>query len=511
MVQKRWIALAAIGLGLAYTATHIGAERHALYATPTPVSTTPMAFPPGFYWGAAIAAQQAESQQDTDWTAFERDAFQHQRFETGPAPGVAKPGHIHALGTSSATVRQQKTGFDSLMGQDMAMAQGMGLNAFRFSIEWARLFPKAGMTAPDPQGIAYYKRLLAEMKQRGITPFATLFHFSSPAWFFEPDANGKRGWERTDALTHWQQFVTAVADHFVPEIAQWCTLNEPMVYVYNGYMEGVFPPLERRGDVVQAAPVIEALLRAHVIGYRTLHQVADAKKASVNVGFTKHTRAFEPLRNWAPLDRLSAQAVDQAFKWDFNDAVASGRLKLTNTSIDKEIEGLKDSQDFVGINYYGRFYIQSDILNPTKPRVLQHDPDVPAEPINDLGWAIYPHGFYDILTQAHKRYAKPIFVLENGTADKADNDVARQKFLVAHVRELWLAMQQEKVDVRGYIDWSLFDNFEWAEGFTARFGLAKVDYENGFQRTERPSAAVYRSIAKANALSPQLAAQLGTP
>jgi beta-glucosidase/6-phospho-beta-glucosidase/beta-galactosidase len=89
--------------------------------------------------------------------------------------------------------------------------------------------------------------------------------------------------------------------------------------------------------------------------------------------------------------------------------------------------------------------------------------------------------------------------------------VGRQKFLVSHVREMWLAMEQEKVDVRGYIHWSLFDNFEWAEGFTARFGLAKVDYENGFQRTERPSAQVYRDIAKANALSPELAAKLGAP
>lgn len=511
MVRKIWIGLALVAAVLAAIGTQVGAARKSLYATPAPTTKEAMAFPKDFFWGASIAAQQAESQQPTDWTAFELEAFTNKRFETGPAPGVAKPGHIHDLGASSATVRSQKTGFDTLMGQDMAMAQGMGINAFRFSIEWARLYPRAGMKAPDPQGIAYYKRLLSEMKQRGITPFATLFHFSSPAWFFEADASGKRGWERADAMAHWQQFVTAVADNFVPDIEQWCTLNEPMVYVYNGYMEGVFPPLERRGDVVLAAPVIESLLRAHVIGYQTLHQVADAKKTKVNVGFTKHTRAFEPLRNWAPLDRLTAQAVDQAFNWDFNDAVASGRLKLTNTSIDKEIEGLKGSQDYVGINYYGRFYIKSDIFNPTKPQVLQHDPDAPAEPVNDLGWALYPHGFYDILTQAHKRYGKPIFVLENGTADKADNDVMRQKFLVSHVREIWLAMQQEKVDVRGYIHWSLFDNFEWAEGFTARFGLAKVDYENGFKRTERPSAQVYREIAKANALPPELAAKLGTP
>jgi beta-glucosidase len=509
MTRKYWIALAVVIAGV-LAAANVGVNRQPLYATPS-TKTGPMTFPKHFYWGAAIAAQQAESQQPSDWTAFELDAFKNARFETGPTPGVAKAGHIHDLGKSSPIVRKQKTGFDTRYPQDMAMAKGMGMNAFRFSIDWARLFPRADMAEPDAQGIAFYKDMLAEMKKQGITPFATLFHFSSPAWFFEPDGDGKKGWERKDAMVHWQRFVSAVAENFVPDIEQWCTLNEPLVYVYNGYIEGVFPPLERRGDVSQAVDVVEALLKAHVIGYQTLHKVASAKNTNVNVGITKHTRSFEPLRNWAPLDRLTAQAIDQAWNWDFNDAIESGQLRLSNTKVDKRIEGLKGSEDYVGINYYGRFYVKSDIMNLTKPQVMLHDPDAPNEPINDLGWAVYPHGFYNILTEAHKRYKKPIFVLENGTADKADNDVDRQKFLVSHVREMWLAMNEAKVDVRGYIHWSLFDNFEWAEGFTARFGLVAVDYENGFKRTPRPSAQVFTDIAKTNTLSPELVSRLGSP
>ena len=143
--------------------------------------------------------------------------------------------------------------------------------------------------------------------------------------------------------------------------------------------------------------------------------------------------------------------------------------------------------------------------------MLLHDPDAKDEPFNDLGWASYPHGFYRILTEAHKRYNKPIYVLENGTADKATDDVARQRFLVSHVREIWLAMNEGKVDVRSYVHWSLFDNFEWAEGFTARFGLVAVDYENGFKRVPRPSAKVYTDIAQSNALSPELVTRLGGP
>ena len=143
--------------------------------------------------------------------------------------------------------------------------------------------------------------------------------------------------------------------------------------------------------------------------------------------------------------------------------------------------------------------------------MLLHDPDANGEPVNDLDWALYPHGFYEVLTKAARRYHKPIYVLENGTADKADNDVERQKFLVSHVRELWLAINQSQADVRSYIHWSLFDNFEWAEGFTARFGLVAVDYAKDFQRTPRPSAEVFAEIANANALSEKLIKRLGGP
>jgi beta-glucosidase len=492
------LVVAALGLG----ATVGGAHRSPLLVTPdaSDADPGPLKFPKDFYWGVAIAGQQAESQQPSDWSAFEEDAFRHGRFGTGATPGEALPGHIHDLGKWSEKVRREKAGFETTYPADLAAAQDMGLNAFRFSIEWARLFPRAGMTAPDPAGIAYYHALIREMKSRGITPFVTLFHYTSPTWFFEPDASGKRGWERQDAQVQWQRYVDAVADAFVPEVAQWCTLNEPMVYVYSGYIEGTYPPLERRAGVEEAAPVIQALLQAHLAAYQALHRVAADRHAQVNVGITENTLSFEPLRDWAPLDRLTARSIDQAWNWDFLDAIESGRMKLETTGIDVPIAGLKGAEDYVGINYYSRTYIKSDLLHPGAPQVLMHDPRATDEPFNDLGWASYPHGFYLILTQAKQRYGKPIYVLENGTADGSDNDVARQKFLVQHVRELWLARERGGVDVRSYIHWSLFDNFEWAEGFDARFGLFAVDYENGFKRTPRPSAKVFADIARANAL-----------
>ena len=458
-------------------------------------------FPAHFYWGVATAGTQIERQQASDWAAFERDVVARGRFAAGAALSTTVPGNIRNFGNWSATVRAEKSGFESLYPQDLALAGAMGINAFRISFEWARLFPRAGMLQPSADGIAYYKRLLHEMKRHDMTPFVTLFHYASPQWFFAPDAAGKRGWEREDAMVHWQQYVSAVADNFIPDVEQWCTLNEPMVSLYNGYIEGSYPPLERRSEIEATADVIAGLLRAHAIAYRTLHEVAAARHATVNVGITQNVTAIAPLRNWSPLDRLLARYVDQGWNWDFLDAIGSGRMRIANTKIDREIPELAGSQDYIGINYYMRVYVKGDVLHPAVPQILLHDPDAPEEPRNDLGWTVYPHGLYRVLTQADARYRKPIYLLENGTADRADDDRARQKYLAAHVREVWLAMHQGGVDVRSYFHWSLIDNFEWTEGFDARFGLVAVDYEHDFKRTPRPSADLYADIIRANGLT----------
>jgi beta-glucosidase/6-phospho-beta-glucosidase/beta-galactosidase len=120
--------------------------------------------------------------------------------------------------------------------------------------------------------------------------------------------------------------------------------------------------------------------------------------------------------------------------------------------------------------------------------------------VNDLDWAIYPHGFYNILIATHERYGLPIYILENGMADSEIDDTRRQKFIVTHLREIWNAINHGGVDIRGYMHWSFIDNFEWAEGFTARFGLVKVDYENNFERIPRKSADIYSTIIKNNSI-----------
>ncbi len=459
-------------------------------------------FPDNFLWGAASAAQHIEHQQPSDWTSFERTVIAEGRTSTNPRPGYAIPGHINNLDAYPALVRLKKTNYDEMFDHDFSIAQTLGHNSHRFSISWARLFPRKGMVRPDKRGLAFYNEIFASLKAHNIQPLVSLFHFSTPDWFWE-EKDGKRGWERDDAIHHFEMFVTAVVEAFGQHVSIWTTLNEPMTYVFNGYMEGIFPPLEQR-DILGVAPVVAKLLEAHSRAYEIVHADANKRSKEVLVGIAKHTRAFEPLRTWAPLDRLSAATIDQAFIWDFLDAIQSGVMKLVNTDFELEIPQLKGTQDYVGINYYGRFYVESKLLDPAKPEIHFYDPNLPDEVRSDLDWAIYPHGFYQVLVAAHKRYGKPIYVLENGLADLKGNDKRRQQFLVTHLREIWNAINHAGADIRGYMHWSFIDNFEWAEGFTARFGLIKTEYDNEFKRVPRPSAYLYRDIIRSNGISSEV-------
>lgn len=275
-----------------------------------------------------------------------------------------------------------------------------------------------------------------------------------------------------------------------------------MVYLYNGYLEGIFPPNEQReGGPVSIAHLAVILLKAHMLGYDILKQDAKERGKEIEVGIAKHTRSFEAYRNYAPLDRLTAQFAQQAFVWDFLDAIHTGEYRMYATSFVEYIPGLQGKMDYVGINYYGRFYLESNVLTPGDFDVLARDDNDPNEITSDLGWSLYPHGFYKTLKASHDKYMRPIYILENGIDCRDIDDTLRQHFLVAHLREVWNAIEHAGADIKGFFYWSLMDNFEWAEGFGPRFGLLHVDYENDFARTPRKSAALFAEIIEQNALS----------
>jgi beta-glucosidase len=254
-----------------------------------------------------------------------------------------------------------------------------------------------------------------------------------------------------------------------------------MVYAYQGYLDGTFPPNEQREGPKAVTPVRDALLMMHAAAYRAIHDDAKRRRSNASVGFAQHVRAFMPWRDLNPLDRFTANAIDKMFITDF-------------------IDGARGLMDYVGVNFYGRSYVKTKLTDPTHFEILHHDQNDPNEDQSDLGWAADEEALTDTLARFHERYGLPQYVLENGTADSAIDDARRQRGLVRHTQAIWRAVQHHHADVRGYFHWSLIDNFEWAEGFGPRFGLYAVDYERDFARTPRKSVDVYKQIASHNAL-----------
>ncbi len=432
--------------------------------------------PTGFAWGAATADQQIERQQPSDWTAFEERAVREGRGIAGLDVGGAWLAH--------------KADFDRHYADDIARAADMGHTAHRFSMSWARLFPREDMRAPEPAALDFYGRVLDELARHRLAPHVTLFHFASPQWLWR--ATGKhvrRGVERADAPEHLARLAACLVDAFGDRVRHWCTINEPVVLAYLGYLEGVFPPHERRGGPLAANGVLDALLRMHHAAARALREGAARRGFPVQVGVAQHVRTFLPWRNHAPLDRAMAAAVEHLFVRRFLDRAMP-------------------TCDYVGVNEYGRAYLETDVRRPLAYRLRHADPADPDDDPSELGWAPDEQAFEERLVALARRYAKPIFVLENGTAEAALDDVRRQRQLVRHAQAMARAARRG-ADVRGYFHWSLIDNFEWAEGFAPRFGLYAVDYAAGARRTARASVEVYRRIARDNAVPHELWARLG--
>ena len=462
----------------------------------------PFLLPSDFLWGTSTADHQIERAQPDDWLAFElqarADKKQHEL-----RLGLVEPGHIAGIADVPLAWIENKTNFDAHIDDDLARAKDLGNNAFRFSISWARLFPRADMSEPDPAGLAFYDAVLDACDKHGQEPSATLLHFASPQWLWTPDTHGKKGYERDDAVAAFQRFAEVCVARWGRRVRHWCTLNEPMVLAYFGYVEGIFPPGERRPQGPKAAvPVAAQLLRFHAVAYHAIKAV----RPDALVGIAHHVRHFIPYRNTNLLDRIAALMVDKGFALDFMDAIQTGVLRPSLGGGSVEIPGLKGTMDYLGLNFYGRFYVKAE--GPTKFEIVSHDEHEPGEEESDVGWAVDETVFVPELVRFGRRYGNlPIYVLENGIADGLSGpdgikDAMRQRFLVRHIQALWEARQQG-ADVRGFFYWSLLDNFEWAAGFAPRFGLYEVDYDTG-ARTARESVAVYREIASAGGVTRSL-------
>ncbi|MEY4744736.1 MAG: hypothetical protein RL272_681 [Candidatus Parcubacteria bacterium] len=337
---------------------------------------------------------------------------------------------------------------------DVALMKDLGMNAYRLSVEWSRVMPRPGEI--DRAALGRYRLMLEILKAEGLTVMVTLHHFTNPCWFV---AQG--GWERASYVP-FLAYVRAVADALGDRVDLWATFNEPIGYAILGWVVGIWPP-GRKHSLLGAFRVARRMASAHDDTYRLLKAATSAP-----VGVVHSMIRYEP---------FTRSATDRLLSWIAN---YGGNLWFLRATVN----------DFIGMNYYMRERLHVPSVIPF--RVRRADPE---HATSDFGWEIYPKGIHDLLLSL-RRFRVPVYVTENGLADAADS--RRADFIREHLRWVRRAMDAG-VDVRGYFHWSLVDNFEWAEGYTKKFGLVEVDFSTQ-ERRPRPSAYAYRDIARANAV-----------
>lgn len=397
-------------------------------------------FPENFYWGAATASYQVEGGiENCDWAKAARD------------------GRVPECGRACDHYNQYENDFD--------LAVELGHNAHRFSIEWARIEPEAGKFNQDE--IEHYRQVLQALKQRVITPYMTLWHFTLPQWFVD-----RGGFEHKDSPKIFARYARFVIEQLGDEINRVTTMNEPMVLLDLGWRKGNWPPFKKfnlgsfftrthSGDNEQNRPdvsnlyiftyftVLKNLIKAQKLAYQAIKQV----NKDIDVSLVKHTIAYD--HDGRLFNRFRAWFQDRFFNHSFLKRVAP-------------------HVDSFGLNYYHYVPFGSEIERKT-----------------DMGWNFAPEHIYEALLVLW-RYRKPIFVSEAGIADHDDSD--RAEYIEKQIVGVKKALE-EGIDVRGHLYWSLMDNYEWALGFDKKFGLIEIDYET-LERKVRPSAWRYKELIK---------------
>lgn len=478
MAKKR----ARLGLGFAVAAL-AGCGSDGAAARPDAAPAVPDArtgtFPAGFAWGAATAAYQAESADPpaTDWSVWE-----------------TMSGKI-AHGDRSASGPDQWTSYD----EDFALAQAMGHNAYRFSIEWARIEPSPGSF--DEAAIAHYRAMIASMKAHGLRPIVTLWHFTNPTWVQDPSgAASLGGWDQPEVADAYVSYVSRIVPRFSDDIDFWITLNEPMVYIIQGYFFGMWPP-GHSIDEAGAIAVHNRLIDAHVRAYDAIHAHYQTLGRPVTVTIASNWVAFDPA---SAADADATRALERLVDYAFLDAIVKGDV---DTGLDGTISHRDDyahRADVIGVNFYQRQLVTGTPIGIV-PGLPAQDPNAVLK--SDLGWELYPAGMGRALDGLWTRYQTPIVITENGVADAADR--FRSWYVVSHLDEVQGALARG-VDVRGYLHWALIDNFEWAEGLSPRFGLVAIDYAAPARtRTVRPSAGALTDVIQANEVNADIRTRWG--
>ncbi len=409
-------------------------------------------FPSGFLWGAATASHQVEGNNYNDWSEWEKEHAERLAqaseisFWWNPHWKKFQAEATNPANYLSGTACDHWNRYE----EDFAILQELHLNAYRFSLEWSRIEPEEGKF--DAEALEHYRNIILALRKRNIEPFVTLWHWTLPLWL------AKRGGilapDFPDLFTRYSEVVVKALGN---EVRFWVTLNEPDVVSGHAYLKGQWPPMQK--SLIKYYQSLQQLSQTHRQTYaalKTLHPAAQ-------IGIAKHNIWFEAAGNIL-INRVLKWFADSAWNFWF-------------------LNRIKDYQDFIGLNHYNHHRINWG-YNKNENKLQ-----------TDFGWEYYPSSLYHAVMDL-RRYEKPIYITENGIADATD--ILRPQF----IREALTALHQAieaGANVRGYLYWSLLDNFEWDKGYWLKFGLVAVDRTTQ-KRTVRESARIYGEIAKNNAL-----------
>jgi beta-glucosidase len=423
-------------------------------------------FPEGFRWGVATSAFQIEGAEDADgrgpsiWDDF--------AGESGELAGDACDHYRR-------------------WPEDVELMTCLGVNAYRFSIAWPRLFPDGNRI--ERRGLDHYDRLLDALLERGIEPLVTLYHWDLPAAL---------DWRSRSTVERFAEYAATCFDAYGDRVERWVTINEPWIVGVLGYQLGIHAPGVR--DLRASVEAMHHLLLAHGRAAQEL-----AGRGEIGVAFCLFPHYAEQ-----PSDEEAARLSDGYVNRWFLDPVLKGRYPQDMRQVyeeriggldfvrDGDLETIASGSDFVGVNYYTRRVMRSAPGRNPFPWEVVTLGDVP---MTGGDWEIVPEAFTDLLLRLRADYGDvPILITENGGIfPEPVHDERRIEYLRGHLAAVHDAIDRG-VPVRGYYHWSLMDNFEWALGYGPRFGLVHVDYETQ-ERMIKDSGRWYAQVARANALN----------
>jgi beta-glucosidase len=443
------------------------------------VTTKGITFPDGFLWGVASSSYQTEGGWNEDGKGESIwDRFSH------------TPGNIRNGDTGNIACDHYH-----LYKKDVALMKELGIQAYRFSISWPRVLPK-GKGDVNRVGLEFYSRLVDELLEAGIEPWLCLYH-----WDLPQALQDEGGWANRNIVQYFADYAGLIARELGDRVKRWLILNEPRCIAWLGHFIGIHAPGIKNLEL--ALKVSHHLLLAQGKTIQTLREIYQ----DFQIGTIVDLNVVHPITD-DEKDQKAAGRFDEFWNRWFIDPVFKGEYPSLAKEAGLEpkredMDLIKQPLDFLGVNYYRRSLAAYDPSDPLmRAKVVQK-----KTPVTEMGWEIYPNGLCEILTRLRKEYDNPVlYVTENGVAFE-DNvkrngevqDDDRIAFLRGHMLAAYRAIK-EGVRLNGYFVWTIIDNFEWAEGYSKRFGLVRTDYRT-LKRTPKKSFYWFKQVIANNGLA----------